>query len=119
MRQALINKFTGEMYLSPDAGAITQLTSALRENGLLLVGEDEFEDTWEARKVSLLITSYEKTCGAFFQVVVEERGAVVYAETFESYWFAYKAWHEWSGLWNGYVDSFFHSVVKIDEITTC
>ena len=118
MRQALIEKASGRMYLSPDAGIIMQLTAARQNSYLMLVGEDEFEDTFEARKVSLLITSYNTVCGAFFQVVIEERGAVVYAETFESYWLAYKAWHEWSGIWNGYVESFFTSVVKIDEITT-
>lgn len=118
MRQALIEKYSGKMYLSPDAGLLMLLNSCIRNNHLILVGEDEFEDTFEARKVSLLITSYNTVCGAFFQVVIEERGAVVYAETFESYWLAYKAWHEWSGIWNGYVESFFTSVVKIDEITT-
>lgn len=118
MRQALIEKASGRMYLSPDTGSIMQLTAARQNSYLMLVGEDEFEDTFEARKVSLLITSYDKTCGAFFQVVVEERGAVVYAESHESYWLAYRTWHECCGFWSRLIEEFFQRVVKVDEITT-
>ena len=112
MRQALIEKESGRMYLSPDVGSLIMYSSCIKNDYLMLVGEDEFEDTFEARKVSLLITSYNTVCGAFFQVVIEERGSVVYAETFESYWDAYRAWHEWAGLWSSLVEFFLKEVVR-------
>ena len=112
MKKVLIDKHSGEIYFSPCVGQLMMLSAAMRNEGLLLVTGDEFEDTHEARKVSLNIAEYDKTCGAFFQVVIEERGSVVYAETFESYWDAYRAWHEWAGLWSSLVEFFLKEVVR-------
>lgn len=112
MRQALIEKCSGRMYLSPDVGSVIMYSSCIRNETLMLVGEEFFEDTFEVRKVNLEITSYNTMCGAFFQVVIEERGSVVYAESFDSYWLAYKAWHEWAGLWSSLVEFFLKEVVR-------
>jgi len=112
MRQALIEKESGRMYLSPEVGTVMMYSSCIKNDSLMIVGEEFFEDTWENRKVDLLITSYNTMCGAFFQVVIEERGSVVYAETFESYWDAYRAWNEWAGFWSSLIESFFKNVVR-------
>jgi len=117
MKKVLIDKHSGEIYFSPCVGQLMMLSAAMRNEGLLLVTGDEFEDTHEARKVSLNIAEYDKTCGAFFQVVIEERGAVVYAESHSSYWKALESWYQWGCFWDGLAQKFFTEVVRTNEIT--
>ena len=116
MRQALIEKGTGEIYFS-SVGELMMLNAAIKNEGLLLVGEDDFYDSSEARKVSIEITSFQKIHGAFFQVVLEERGSVVWAKTYQSYWYALRDWYQWSGLWSPVAYEFFKGVVGLDEKT--